>query len=159
MQRGDHVDCESSDVATIERTQSLSEDARVTVAVPTRTNIKEHGLRCREMRIGIVSKLCHIPPETPGEHRHSYEGSCCQVLSKFPDRYAHLRCRRRTPAKSRARVGGRVHHHADNNARVLWASGRTKLSRAGGCRFAWSSTQATTNSYSCQSQRTDHHIT
>jgi len=36
-----------------------------------------------------------------------------------------------------------------------WVSARSSIvSRAGGCRFAWSSTQTTTNSYSCQSQRT-----
>src|SRR4029453_8408737 len=45
------------------------------------------------------------PPNLLGS---AYEGSHCQVLSRFQDRYTHLPCRRRSgPAQSRARVGGR----------------------------------------------------
>jgi len=49
--------------------------------VPPRTDIQEHGLPCREMRIGIVSKLCHIRPESQGQHGdlrgHAEVDRCC----------------------------------------------------------------------------------
>ena len=45
----------------------VERDARVIVAVLPRTDIQEHGLPCREMRIGM-SKLCHIRPESQGQH-------------------------------------------------------------------------------------------
>src|SRR5262245_28738442 len=91
---------------------------------------------------------------------HSYEGPRCQVPAVSEIDCAHLHSRRRSgpcqvlgprrwPPLSRCQ--SHLHWCASAHDRIP--------SRAGGCRFAWSSTQTTTNSYSCQSQRTDHQIT